>query len=264
VSDQLHAQLVAAYEAVFEGLLEATAELDDERWATPTGCPGWDVHDQLAHTIGVERFMLGDTPRLVEVPDLEHLDSEFSRLVEIAVHARRGVDGEALRREARETFDRRLEMLRSLRPERLAEEMDGPGGMRMKGSQMLRTRIFDLLSHEQDIRRALGRAAPLAGPAGEIAQEQVLRAWAKILPGRLDEGGVVEVEALGPLATTRRFALDGTDPEGVAPRTVLRGSGAQLLALGCGRTDAPGLADLEVEGDLDLARAVVAHAAITP
>jgi uncharacterized protein (TIGR03083 family) len=264
VSEQVHEQLVAAHEAVFEGVLQATADLDERGWATPTGCPGWDVHDQLAHVVAVERFMLGDTPQLVEVPELDHVDDEFSRLVEIGVHARRGMDGEALRAEARETFDRRLAMLRALRPQVLAEEMDGPGGMRMKGSQMLRTRVFDMLSHEQDIRRALGRDVPLDGPAGQIAQEQILRAWAKLLPRQLEERGVLAVEATGPLATTRRIALDLTDPDAVEPRTVLRGSGAQLLALGCGRTDAPGLDELEVEGDVALARAVVAHASVTP
>jgi uncharacterized protein (TIGR03083 family) len=264
MSEQLHAQLVAAHEAVFDGVLEATADLDERGWATATGCPGWDVHDQLAHVIAVERFMLGDTPQLVEVPDLDHVTDEFSRLVEIGVHARRGLEGEALRAEARETFDRRLAMLRGMRPEVLAEEMDGPGGMRMKGSQMLRTRVFDMLSHEHDIRRALGRGVDLDGPAGEIAQEQILRAWAKLLPAQLDARGVLAVEARGPLATTRRIALDGTDPEATEPRTVLRGSGAQLLALGCGRTDAPGLDALEVEGDVELARAVVAHASVTP
>ena len=264
MSEELHAQLVSAHEAVFDGLLEATANLDEPGWAAGTGCPGWDVHDQLAHAIGIERHMLGDTPRLVEVPDLDHVVDEFSRVVEIDVHARRGVDGEALRDEARETFGRRLEMLRALRLEALAEEMAGPGGMRMKGSQMLRTRVFDLVSHEQDIRRALGRPAPLAGPAGQIAQEQVLRAWAKVLPARLPDDGVVVIDVLGSLPTTRAVALDGTDAGQSAPRVTLRGTGAQLLALACGRSDAPDLEDLEVEGDRDLARAVVAQATITP
>jgi uncharacterized protein (TIGR03083 family) len=264
VSEQLHAQLVGAHEAVFSGLLEATADLDVDGWATPTGCPGWDVHDQLAHTVAVERFMLGDTPRMVEVPDLDHVDDEFSRLIETGVHVRRGDDGTALREEADQTFARRLEMLRALRPEILGEQMDGPGGMRMKGSQMLRTRIFDLVAHEQDIRRALGRAAPLDGPAGEIAREQVLRAWAKVLPGRLDETGVLSIEVTGPLATMRRIPLDGAASETASPRVVIRGSGAQLLALGCGRSDAPDLGDLEIDGDVELARAVVAQASITP
>jgi uncharacterized protein (TIGR03083 family) len=264
VSEELKAQLLAAHEAVFAGLLAATDGLDADDWARPTGCPGWDVHDQLAHTIGVERFMLGDTPTLVDVPEFDHVDDEFSRLVENDVHARRDVPGNDLRAEARETFDRRLTMLRTLMPERLAEEMDGPAGMRMKGSQMLRTRVFDLVAHEQDIRRALGRPTPLEGPAGELAREQVLRAWTKLLPMRLGESGTLVVEVTGATTTRRAIALDGGEPEDANPRTVLRGPDWALLALGCGRSDAPGLGDLEVEGDEDLARAVVAQASVTP
>jgi uncharacterized protein (TIGR03083 family) len=264
MSEQLRDELVEAHRAVFDGLLEVTGGLDETGWATPTGCPGWDVHDQLAHTIGVERFMLGDEPRMVEVPELDHVTDEFSRLVEIAVHARRGDDGEVLRSEAREVFDRRLQVLRELDPALLGEPMAGPAGMRMKGSQMLRTRVFDLISHEQDIRRALARPAPLAGPAGDIAREQVLRAWAKVLPGRLEESGTLVVEATGATVTRRAIALDGTEPDDHAPRTLVRGSAEALLALACGRTDAPGVDDLEIEGDTALARAVVAQASITP
>ena len=263
MSESLLAQLVRAHEDVFDGLLAVTADLDEAAWATPTGCPGWDVHDQLAHAIGVERHMLGDTPQLIELPELDHVDDEMSRQIEMAVHARRGVPGADLRAEARETFDRRLAALRALDPGLLDEPMDGPGGMRLKGSQMLRTRVFDLVSHEQDIRRALGRDADLDGPGGEISREQVLRAWAKLLPGRIEGDGVLEVEVTGPLATSRRIPL-GADDDGTEPRAVLRGSAAQLLALGCGRSDAPGPADLGIEGDTELVRAVVAHASVTP
>lgn len=267
MSEELRDHLVAAHAAVFDGLLEATGALDEAAWATPTGCPGWDVHDQLAHTVGVERRMLGDPPPTVELPDLPHVRGEFGRTIEVDVEARRGVPGAELRTEAKATFARRIGALRALDPARLREPLDGPAGMQMRGSQMLRTRVFDLTCHEQDIRRALGRLDGLAGPHLPIAIEQVLRAWARVLPDRLRDGGRLAVLVQGhePVA----IALPGGELLRGAAATqdqtaTLRLDPAALLALGGGRSDAPGPDGLHVDGDRDLVDKVLRAATITP
>jgi uncharacterized protein (TIGR03083 family) len=267
MSDELKAQLLAAHQAVFDGLLAAVEELEEAAWATPTGCPGWDVHDQVAHVVGIERAMLGDPPDEVELPDeLPHVRNEFGLQVEVAVAARRGRPPAELVAEARETFERRLRSLAAMDPAVLADPIDGPGGMRFKASQMLRTRLFDMTCHEQDVRRAVGRPGDLDGPHADIAVEQVIRAWARMLPDRLGHDGVLAVEVAGRQRATIDLR-DGTlrrGEEGPEPDAILGLDAGQLLAIGTGRSDAPTIDDLRVRGDRQLVERLLAHASVTP
>lgn len=265
MSADLLATLVAAHREVFDCLLDATDGLDEAAWATGTGCPGWDVKDQLAHCVGLERRLLGDAPAEADVPTLDHLGDDFSRLVEQDVQARRSVPGEAVREEAREAFSRRLAVLSSLDPAALAEPLAGPGPRSGKGSTVLRIRVFDLCAHEQDIRRALGREREPDGACGELVSVQVMRGLARFLPERLTGPGTVEVEMLGAHAGTTAVDLGpGGTPDAAVRLTRLRGTLGELLALTCGRSDAPGVEQLHADGDRGLAEAAVRHAAMTP
>ena len=49
--------------------------LSDQQWATPSLCPGWDVHDVLAHLVNDAR-----TTRLGFVRDLLAAGFDFDRL----------------------------------------------------------------------------------------------------------------------------------------------------------------------------------------
>ena len=264
--DDLLAQLREAHRLVFDGCLDAVEGLDDTGWATPTGCPGWDVHDQLAHVIGVERTMLGDPVDDIAVSELPHVRNDLGRFVEVAVQARRGRPGAALVAEAQETFARRLAALDAMDPTALGGELAGPGGMRFKGSQMLRTRVFDMTCHEQDIRRALGRPGDTTGPHVDIAVEQVLRAWARNLPKAVGPEGLLEVRMTGRPPVRLSF-VDGAihrDEGAGDPTASIHLDVSDLLAVAGGRTDAPPPAALPVDGDRSWAQRVLEHATITP
>ena len=265
--DELLVQLRAAHRQVFDGCLTAVDGLDEAGWATPTGCPGWDVHDQLAHVIGVERTMLGDPADEIELPELAHVRNDLGRFVEVAVQARRGRSGAALVAEAQETFARRLAVLDALGPDALGGELAGPGGMALKASQMLRTRVFDLTSHEHDIRRALARPGDTTGPHVDIAVEQVLRAWTRHLPRRIGSEGVLEVRVTGR-APVRLSFVDGAihrDENAAPPPTAtIHLDVSELLAVGGGRTDAPSPGAVPIDGDRAWAARVLEHATITP
>jgi uncharacterized protein (TIGR03083 family) len=256
-------RLVVAHDAVFTGLLDATDGLDEIGWATPTGCPGWDVHDQLAHCIGVERMMLGDPRPDLELPELPHVRNPMGRELELDVALRRGVPGDELRAEARETFDRRLAALESMTPEDLEQEVDSPIG-RHRAAKVLRTRIFDLVAHEQDIRRALARDTELSGAHVDVAVEQVLRAWAALLPRRIGRG-VIRFDVAGREPVTIDLAEgalhrgDGPPPDATLELTV-----GEVLSLGCGRADAPGPGQLGGTGDGSVLAAFVEAASVTP
>jgi uncharacterized protein (TIGR03083 family) len=265
--EELLAQLREAHRQVFDGCMDAVAGLDEAGWATPTGCPGWDVHDQLAHVIGVERAMLGDPADEVMLPELSHVRNDFGRSIEVAVQARRGRPGAALVGEARETFTRRLAALDAMDPAALSAELAGPAGMVFKGSQMLRTRVFDLTSHEQDIRRALARPGDTTGPHVDIAVEQVLRAWARHLPRRIGADGVLEVRVTGRPPVLVSFvdgAIHRDEHTASPPTATIHLDVAELLAVGGGRTDAPAPAAVPIDGDRTWAERVLGHATITP
>jgi uncharacterized protein (TIGR03083 family) len=264
VSEERLRQVVAAHDAVYTGLLDATDGLDEAGWSTSTGCPGWDVHDQLAHCIGVERMMLGDPPPDVEVPDLPHLRGAIGRFIEADVEARRGVPGDDLRAEARETFDRRLALLEAMTVDDLEQEIDSPIG-RHRAAKVLRTRVFDLVAHEQDIRRALDRQTELAGAHVELGVEQVLRAWAVVLPDRLPQGGTIRLDVAGREPVLLDLGA-GTlhRGEGPTPDATLELTIGDVLSLGCGRADAPTLEELGTDGDRDLLAAFVSAASVTP
>jgi uncharacterized protein (TIGR03083 family) len=260
-------QLVAAYAAALDGLLAATADLDDAAWGTPTGCPGWDVHDQLAHCVGLERRLLGDEDLApdVEVPDLPHLTGDVGRYLERDVEARRQLPHADLVAEAQDAFERRKVQLGHLQPEQLGEETMSFFGP-MRTASWLRMRLFDLASHERDIRAVLDRLDGFTGVHLPGVTEHVLRSWAKTLPTRTEVGDTV------------RFVLDGeaTDLDlgtgdlsraesvRVTVSATLHLSAADALALAGGRSDAPTIDALEHTGDADLVAELLAVAGVTP
>lgn len=275
--------LVAAYRAAFDGWADLIDRLDGldgagQAWSAPTGCPGWDVHDQLAHVVALEHVMLGDPPdEAVLADDLPHVRDRFGRFMEVGVEARRRLDPSALVAEAREVFARRLDQLEAMDPADLERPGDGPAGMRLPGAKLLRTRIFDVASHEYDARRATGLLDAPGGPHVPIAVEQVVRAWVHLLPSRLagadavvrsaaDGGPVLGVEVDG--TEVARIALGaGTLHRGAdAPPSdaVLATDVAGLLAIGGGRSDAPTPDQVGARGDVALVHAVLAAGTITP
>lgn len=261
-------RLVAAYEAALTGVLQATEGLTDDAWAMPTGCPGWDVHDQLSHCVGVERRLLGD-PDLdpdVEVPDLPHLTDGAGRFIERDVEARRRIAHEELRTEAQGVFDRRRQVLSELRPEQLGEEAISPLGP-MRTSSALRMRIFDLSCHERDVRAALGRLEGLRGTHVAAAVEHTLRLWARALPARVEGGRTIAMRVTGRGPAVLDLASGELRHDEAATTTAAATVGmseADVLAIASGRTDAPDVDHLEVAGHEALVRRFLAVAGITP
>jgi uncharacterized protein (TIGR03083 family) len=257
------ADFVAAHRAAHDGLLAATAGLDDAAWATPTGCPGWDVHDQLAHTIGTERMMLGEPPAEVEVPDLPHLRHDIGRFIERDVEIRRGRPGDELRAEAAATFTRHQERLAALDEAALAGDLDTPMG-RMPARRALRLRLFDLACHEEDIRRALG-LAPADGPHVQVAVGNAIRLLASRLPALLpDRAGRVALAVEGHPPVALDLAAGSLAPDAAGADASVHLDARTLLALVGGRSDAPAPHSLPIDGDRELATGVLAVAGITP
>src|ERR1700753_1294272 len=75
---------VAAVRADRAALLEIGHRLTPDQWAAPSGCPGWNVQDIVAH-LAIEFWSVVDPARLPDVTG-----QPFERAMETRVEPRRG------------------------------------------------------------------------------------------------------------------------------------------------------------------------------
>ena len=245
---------------------ELCTGLSEEEWKTSTGCPGWTVQDNLAHLVDYEAGALGRTRPDHTVPQLSHLKNALGESNEVGVDVRRTLGGQQVLEEFREVVAERLAQLQALTAEDLTGEVPTPAGTGTL-ADMLTLRVMDTWSHEQDIRRALGRPGHEDGPAAAEA----IAYFAGFLPyvvgkkaGAAD-GSTVVVE----IGSAHRAAIEVVDGRARpasgtvdAPTVALSVPVATFAALAAGRTDAPD--DVVVSGDEALARAIVANLGFMP
>jgi uncharacterized protein (TIGR03083 family) len=261
--------LVDTLEQLYGSLGGLCGELRPEEWELPTGCPGWTVKDNLSHVAGLDSELCGEPVPEVDLPDLERLADPLKRHMELAVEARRGTPPQQLLDEFRIVSAEYIAQLRGL----LAHgdpnpEAPGPMGYRAPMRRFLPIRIFDVWSHEQDIRRATGRIGHLDGEAAEVS----FRAISRQLGVALSEAGLpagtrMAIEITGPVR--RRFDLVVGEPRGDGagqPAATLRLDLPDFVARACGRRDGHGdlLGSLEVTGDAEVGARLVEHLAVTP
>jgi uncharacterized protein (TIGR03083 family) len=118
-------------------------ELRDEQWRIPSLCPGWDVHDVLAHLVDSAR-----TGRPSFVRDMLAARMDFDRANEKGIAREKRLDPRDTINAFREAAD-----LTRTPPANLA------------------TRLVEAIVHGEDIRRPLGIAGKYPEPA--IAQALV-------------------------------------------------------------------------------------------
>jgi len=244
-------------------------ELEEADWDRPTECPGWTVHDQFAHLVGVERAVLADPRPEHPVPDLPHMRNEFAQFTELDVDYRRDRSGPVVLAELEETLDRRLAVLRD--PALTEESMLlGPFGMR-PARLTLGVRVFDIWAHGEDVRRATGRPADLDSAAAGVAVRWIRRALAKVIgtDAGLPEGSTVVIEVVGPhgFADAVRVGAEGRGERlsevPVDPTVRLTLGTEAFTRRACGRWSVEAT-PVEVTGDAAAGQAVLTALTITP
>jgi uncharacterized protein (TIGR03083 family) len=238
---------IDALEQTWGSLAAVLEDLSPEEWSRPTGCPSWDVKDNVSHISGLEHHLLGEPGPAHELPEgLPHLAGGIGRFMEIAVDYRRSWPPEAVLDDFRDVTARRLAALRTsdLDPDQIVAT---PLGREMPVREAMRIRTFDCYAHEQDIRRATGRPGNLDGPAAALARRMLVRAWAGLVSSELglaQSDVVLELDGESHPLTHRGHPPHEAGPSGETDR---RQAASQLricttfenaLALGCGRTDA--------------------------
>lgn len=257
--------VIESLDAVWRSIIDLGDQLGEAEWKLPTDLPAWSVQDNLSHIIGTERDMRGEPTPDVTPPRTDHVHNPLGEMNERWVESRRGLSGAAVLDEFRSVTAERLADYRSLTPAQLDAVGPTPVGD-APFREFIAVRVMDSWTHEQDMRRAVGRPGHLDGPAVALTIGRVTRAMPMVVGRRAGapdgasvvfalagpEGGIVPVVVDGRAAVVARTPDD--------PTVTLQLDVETYAALGMGRLDpgdalAQGL--VTVVGDEDLGRAVV-------
>jgi uncharacterized protein (TIGR03083 family) len=271
---------------------ELLAELSPDDWHKPTGCPGWDVQDVVSHIVGGELGLGASRPQRGEAGAAEQgAQPDTNRTIAGDVESRRSRTPAELRKEFAEVT--KASMARRRASDRRADEItDGPFGWKLPYDRLLSIRTFDVLAHEQDVRRAVGRPGNLDGEAAALVESLIFGMLNATMRQRVPalEDCRVRIEltdrdthlVLGGTTgeTAQAPAPSGTEPTDTgrdktagkghvgqgardATEATLRMPFGELIALACGRDDvATGL--VSIDGDEGLAGQVLARMGFTP
>ncbi|MEU4267942.1 maleylpyruvate isomerase family mycothiol-dependent enzyme [Streptomyces sp. NPDC026092] len=256
-----------------EAIAELVQPLVEGEWNRATPCPGWSVRDIVSHVIGMECEMLGDPRPIHSLPrDLYHVRGEFSRYMEMQVDVRRHHTGPEMTSELEYILIRRARQLRNenRQPDHLIR---APLGAEQTLEVAYRMRAFDVWVHEQDLRTALGRPGNLDSPGALVVRDNLLVGLAKVVAkdAGAPPNSAVVVDVHGPvefLRTVRvdaegRGSVDGAPSLG--PAVTLALDWETYVRLACGRVRPAAVADrIKIEGDTELAQAILDNFAVTP
>ncbi|HVC41629.1 MAG TPA: maleylpyruvate isomerase N-terminal domain-containing protein [Candidatus Saccharimonadales bacterium] len=262
----------AAHAEIFSDVGTLAESLDDERAMLPTGCPGWTVRDHVAHIADLESILIGRPRAEHVVPEgLPYIRNQPGAFMEIGVDARRAVPMPDLLAEYRDVTTGRMARLATLEDAQLDQMGRGFFG-ESRVRSLLAIRVFDLWSHEQDMRRALRRPGGLDGVPAAHSRERMLMSAGNALQERLGPpaGTSIVFDVTGPGGALRSITFTGT--RGLAgaaitesPSSRLRLDLPTLTVLTCGRADDPGARSrVVIEGDQNLGRLVLEDLAVTP
>jgi uncharacterized protein (TIGR03083 family) len=263
-------RLVALLAQEWSEIAGLLAGLDDEQWARPA-LPGWTIHDVVAHLIGTERMLAGAALPAV-TPDSEpagHVRNEIGRANEAWVGALRNLPHADLLAEFLDVTAQRLAALTAM----TADDFDAPSltpvGDATYG-RFMQVRLFDCWMHEQDIRAAVGVPGHEDGEAARQALAEVVQALGYIIGkrGRAPDGCRVLISLSGPIRRDLYVMVQGrarvVDAIEGAPTASLRLSSSLFMRLAGGRVDPQAaLAEVELEGNIDLARQLATNLAFT-
>ncbi|MFM8350991.1 MAG: maleylpyruvate isomerase family mycothiol-dependent enzyme [Actinomycetales bacterium] len=260
-------RLVQAWHTSVGDIQQVAETLTEAQWHQPTACPGWCVADVVAHVIDAESMIAGE-PRVEHVPDwgaLPHVASDFGRMTEVGVDARRGTSPATLLAELDRVVGLRVAQLAE-GPRDLDAEVTAFTASTLPLGRLLTMRTFDTWVHSQDIRDAVGQPGGLGSPGAAVSADLMVtalpRIWGKAAGAPV--GAVLQVVITGPVIE-RRVAIevmpDGraalaweADLDRSSPTVLLRGSWPAVAHLMTGRTQYREASpeELQFTGDAEL------------
>ena len=200
--------LVKAFANTTQSVVDLARACSPHDLAQPTECPGWTVHDQISHVVGVEAWLGGHRDPRVEVPPYEHIRNDLGKKVEYAVEVRRSRTGTELVTELERVLAQRLQ---TLSDPMLTDSsiVAGPFGPEQAATVLL-MRVFDIWTHEQDIRSALGRPGNLDSAAAGVCVGSVMVQLPRLIAkhAAIEPGQVVVIDVTGPVVARQGFLVE--------------------------------------------------------
>ena len=259
-------ELVDSMEQVWQSIATLCSTFTEDQWKSPTDCPGWSVQDQLSHLAGAESDILGRPRPDHTPPPSDFVKNDVGRSNELVVDWRRSWPGAKVLEEFRDLTAQRLRTLRALTTDDFAAETQtpvGPGTV----ADFINIRIFDAWTHEQDIRRAVGKDGNLEGAAAQLSVGRVARAMPFVVgkKSQAPDGVTVVFEITGPAGTVLPIVMQGgravpLEPSPSQPTVRITMDAETFTCLGCGRWD-PGQATesgkVSIQGDRTLGETIV-------
>lgn len=267
---------VDALGSVWSSIRQLLGTLTEDQWSAPTVLPGWDVRATVAHIVGTERMLMGDAPEIgfdreseADTASAPHVRNDIGALNEAWVRTLTRLPTEELCTEFDRVTEARLTALREMSQAEWDAESFTPAGPDAFG-RFMQIRVFDCWFHEQDIREAIGRPGHSAGQAVAVTLDEVTTAL----------GFVVGKRAAAPQGTTVAFELTGSSGRTIAVEVAERARVIDALdgpatvtitmpvvpftRLCGGRASVADVeAEIELDGDVDLGRTILAKLAYT-
>ncbi|MGW0635092.1 maleylpyruvate isomerase N-terminal domain-containing protein [Nocardia salmonicida] len=261
----------------WEAIALLVADLDEKAWRRTSPLPGWTLFDVVAHVVGSESWLLGETPPphdplrpKDDVRTLPHVRNEVAVLNEIWVDRLRPLSGKRLLALFDETTERRRAALAAMDDEAWLASTVSPVGQVPYG-RFMRVRLFDCWMHELDLADGIGRSVPEGGARAETAfAELTIGLGRAVVKGaKAPDGSLITLDLTGPVTRQVHLSVDGgrgtvLDEISGEPTTLLRLDSGLFARLRGGRTTAdrhPG--EVVVEGDTALGERLVGNLAFT-
>lgn len=191
--------LVQAYAQTVQAVIDIGRSCSDRDFDKPTVYDGWTVKDQISHVVGVEQWLSGSPLPRVPLPDYRHVRTERDRARESMVELRRRMVGSKVVDELEGVLSKRLLQLDD--PQlTLDTEIKGVGGT-APAQDVLRERIRDIWTHEQDMRQALGRPGGLDAPGAAVFMDTLCEELPRLVAhdAGIEPGNVVIFDITGPV-----------------------------------------------------------------
>jgi uncharacterized protein (TIGR03084 family) len=226
-------EIVAALVEQQEELESLLATLDEDGWARPTRCEGWDVADVVLHVAQTDELALGSAQgRFAEAIDALTRDvgpaMDVDEGAALMVERQRGMAPSVLHKRWEDGAATLADALRHTDPSERVVWVAGE----LSARTLATTRLAETWIHTGDVADALGRVLPPSDrlqPVARLAWRTLPYAFGK---ARRVMSGPVAFELTGPDGDPWSFV-----PDGAPAVTVVRGDAVELCLVAARRAE---------------------------